>query len=268
MRALVILSSLLAVGPAVAAPTLLVCYPGGPVKARQAKPAIAQMSQVLSTLAGIEGGFEARFENTVAGCEAGVAEKPALAILTLAGYLAHRADFEPLAQPKVKGAATDTVSLVVKKGGPQGLDALKGKAVGGTPLAEPEFLKRVVFRGKLDPAKDFQGAASKRPLRALRKLAKGELDAVLLTRVQHDSLSALPFAGELETVWSSAPLPVVGLVAHKAGTTAAQRAALQKAALSLCGHAEGKKMCELFGLDGFQAADARTYAAAAALWGE
>ena len=58
-----------------------------------------------------------------------------LAILTLGGYLAHRADFEPLAQPKVKGEFTDTVSLVTNQAGPSTLEGFKGKAIGGTPLA-------------------------------------------------------------------------------------------------------------------------------------
>lgn len=267
MRAL-LLPLLLAAAPAAAAPTLLVCYPGGPVKARQAKPAIAQMSTLLSKLAGIEGGFEARFENTAAGCEAGLVEKPALAILTLGGYLAHRADFEPLAQPKVKGEFTDTVSLVTNQAGPSTLEGFKGKAIGGTPLAEPELLKRVVFEGKLDPLTDFKAKETKRPLVAVRETAKGILDGALVTRVQHAAIASLPFADQLRTVWTSKPLPVVGLVAHKTATTPAQRKALQQAALGLCDHAEGKDLCALFGLEGFRAADAHAYDEAAKLWGE
>lgn len=270
MRMLTVLLAL--AGTAHAAPRVLqVCYPGGTVRARQAKPVITTMVSVLAEVAGLPAdSFEARFVNSAERCRTAMADKPALAIVSLGLYLEHRAanHLAPVARPKVKGAATDTVVAVTRKGEPTGLAALKGKRVGGTPLAEPAYLKRVVFEGALDPATDFAEArASKRPLRALRKLHKGALDAVLLTRVQHASLGALPFAGDLQDAWTSAPIPMVGVVADTTQTTAAERAALQKAALALCSHPKGAEMCTMFGLDGFEPASAATYEQAVRAWG-
>ncbi|MBN2496215.1 MAG: PhnD/SsuA/transferrin family substrate-binding protein [Deltaproteobacteria bacterium] len=249
---------------------VLVCYPGGPVKAKSAAPALEKMLGVVERLGGWPAGsFTHRFTSKASECRQLLAsDQPAFVISTLGIFLEAQQSnhLVPLANPRIKGRKTERYRIMVKKGGPASLAALKGKKLSGTLLDEPRFLARVIFRGAIDPAAHFELAPTHRALRALRDLARGKLDAVMVNELQYEGIKALPFAGQLEPAFESTPFPLQGLSADTSKTQAGDRQKMLKALGAICTDADGKEMCELFGIDAFAPADEKEYKSVQELW--
>ena len=263
--------AVLAAPPAPAATEVLVCYPGGGnVKPRQARPAMEKMLAVLERLGGwSQGTFQHQFTSKVDECRKLIAEKkPAYLLTSLGLYLEHRQaqGLVPMVRPRMAEQQHEIYRILVKKGGPADLAGLKGKTLGGNLLDEPVFLKRIVFAGKIDPATHFQLEPSKRALRALRKLAKGQLDAVMVNAQQYRALSGLPFAKDLAPAFTSAKLPLLGLAASDKRTKPADRDRMAKAMAGLCADSKGKEICDLFGLQAFSAVKPGDYQTVIELW--
>jgi len=266
-----LLGTLAAPAAEAAAPRLvLVCYPGGPVRARDARPAMESMLRVIEeTGRWPQGSLTAEFTSKVDTCRELMKEKqPHFAILSTGLFLEHRSGHHlvPVAQPNIRGKTTDTYRILVKKGTFGSVEALEGKTLGGTLLDEPRFLKKIVFRDEIDPAGHFVLEPSRRALRALRELDRGKLDAVMVNDQQHRSLDSLPFSDKLEVVFTSEPLPLVGLVADERKTSREDRARLTQSLSAMCTHAKGKELCKLFGVEAFVPADVDTYKNITRLW--
>ncbi len=252
-------------GEAPASPlTVVICYPGGPVRASDAKPAMDSMLAVIEEIGQWEkGSIICEFTTKVDECHRLMAEKdPHFAILSVGLYLEHMQKHQlvPVARPNVEGRTTDTYRILVRRGSFGSLADLQGGTLGGTHLSEPRFLKKIVFKSKIDPAKHFKLKPSRRVLRALRNLNRGrKLDAVILNEQQFMSLASLPFADKLEVVFTSEPIPLVGLLANTQKTTRHERGRITQALSSMCMHAKGKELCQLFGIESFGPANAKSY---------
>ncbi|HUU01091.1 MAG TPA: PhnD/SsuA/transferrin family substrate-binding protein [Myxococcota bacterium] len=244
---------------------ILVCYPGGSVRARDAEPALKNMVAVIESIGGWPAGtIKVSFTTKVAACRKLLDEKkPEFAIVSLGLFLENRVKHHlvPLARPKISGRDTDKYRILVRKGSYANIEALKGKTLGGQWLTEPEFLRRIVFKGKLDPARYFKLSPSRRALRALRELSRGKLDAVIVNELQYGGLSALPFGKGLAVAFASDEMPQMGVVADEKKADAADRARMRKALDAMCKNAEGKKLCTLFGIDAFVPSSGKTYQA-------
>lgn len=249
---------------------ILICYTTGSVSARDARPAIETMVRLLERLGGWpEGTYQGRFTDDARECERLVAsENPHFVIPSLGFYLRHRKGngLLPVAQPRVRGRDHEVLRVLVRRGDVASLDALKGRTIGGTLLDDPDYLGRVVFKGRLDPASFFVLKPSKVALRPLRDLAAGKMDAVLVNDQQYRALAGLPFSKDLDVVFESEPLPLPGVFAVERRTSQDERARISKALQSFCGHVDGRSFCELFGMDGFVPADASSYESVRALW--
>jgi hypothetical protein len=174
----------------------------------------------------------------------------------------------PVVQPRIKGRTSERYRVMVQKDKYKSLDELKGKTLGGTVLEEPSFIGKIVFSGKYDPARFFILKPSNQAIRALRALDKGELDAVILNEQQFGALGSLHREKPLEAVFESAEIPLMGVVANSAITTAEERARFGKALEGMCTDAEGKKLCELFGVESFVNVDAAVFEPMVKLWTE
>lgn len=249
---------------------IVICYTTGSVSARDALPAIETMIRVLERLGGWpEGTYRGRFTDDARECERLVAsENPHFVIPSLGFYLRHRKGdgLIPVAQPRVRGLDREVLRVLVRRGSFASLDALKGRTLGGTLLDDPDYLGRVVFKGRLDPASFFVMKPSKVALRPLRDLAAGKMDAVLVNDQQYRALAGLPFSKDLDVVFESEAIPLPGVFAVEPRTSQDERARIGKALQSFCGHADGRSFCELFGIDGFVPADASSYESVRALW--
>lgn len=250
---------------------VLVCYPGGgTVTDRQARPAMQKMLGVIESLGGWPAGtFQHSFTAKVGECRKLLAKsKPAITLTSLGLFLEHRAGHHlvPISKPRMAGSSEEIYRVMTKKGGPASLAALKGKTLGGSLLDESEFLQRIVFAGQIDPASHFQLKPAKRALRDLRKLAKGELDAVLVNDQQFRALGSLGFAKELQPIFASKPLPLIGLAADSQQVDAADRQRLTEALSKMCTHETGREVCEMFGLQSFAPANPADYQGVISLW--
>lgn len=249
---------------------VVVCYPGGPVSEDDANKAMSAMLSVVEKVGGWPAhSFSSAFSSDVEGCKTLLNEKkPAFAITSLGIFLDQRQNLhlQPVVQPKMRGGSTEQFHLVAIKGRFNSLDEVKGKQVGGSVFEEAEFIRRIVFAGKLNPEKDFALKPSKQAIRALRALDKGELDAILLNGQQFAALASLPLTHELSSVYTSAPIPLMGLVANQETSTAEERDRFAKALSEMCNDVEGKKLCELFAIDAFVPASQNAIQSAISLW--
>jgi ABC-type phosphate/phosphonate transport system substrate-binding protein len=272
---LVIIASLLFPIAIYAAPDpemIVVCYPGGSVNAKDANGAMSSMLRVVERVGQWqENSFNSLFTAKADECRKQMAAKnPKFAITSLGLYLELRSQHNlvPVVQPKIKGSTTEQYRVMVQKDKYKSLADLKGKTLGGTVLEEPAFIGKIVFAGKYDPASFFVLKTSNQAIRALRSLDKGELDAVILNEQQFAGLASLQMKTPLEAVFTSEEIPLMGVVANSATTTAEERARFGKALEGMCTDTEGKKLCELFGVEAFTSVDAAVFEPMVKLWTE
>lgn len=268
-----IIASLLAPFAAHAAPDpemIVVCYPGGTVNAKDANGAMSAMLRVVERVGQWqENSFNSLFTTKSDECRKQMAEKnPKFAITSLGLYLELHSQHNlvPVVQPKIKGRTSERYRVMVQKDKYKSLDELKGKTLGGTALEEPLFIGKIVFAGKYAPAGFFDLKASNQAIRALRSLDKGELDAVILNEQQFGALGSLQMKTPLEAVFTSDEIPLMGVVVNGSTTTPEERARFAKALEEMCTDTEGKKLCDLFGVETFVAVDAAVFEPMFKLW--
>ncbi len=253
-------------GFAADAKTLVLCYPGGNVKERDAKPATEQMLRVLEKMAGwAPNSYTAEFTSDMAKCGELMAKNPEYAIVSLGYLLSNETSLVPVVQPKMAGKTTETFRVLVRKGAFAGMDALKGKKLTGTPLAETAFVEKIVFAGKY-PLAGFNVIPCPRALKALRDLSEGSVDAVLVTDQQWSSLKSSPMNKDFEVVFTSKALPIMPLVASRTKTSDADRKEFTGMMQKFCSNRDGKQFCDLFGIDSFMKAVDKDFNEARTLW--
>lgn len=265
-------TAVLGVGqPALAAApaAVVVCYSGGSVNQADANAAMGSMLRVVERVGQWQKNqFTSTFTAKAEECSTLMAEEhPEFAIIPLGLYLDRRAanHWVPLVQPKIKGRTAERYRVVVRKGSYSSLDALKGHSLGGTVLGDPAFIARIVFAGKIDLA-GFELKPSELAIRTLRSLDRGELDAVLLNEQQFDALDSLGLNNPLEVIFTSEEIPLLGVVANSEVSTPEEQVRFTKALASMCADAEGKKLCDLFGVESFLAVDPGVYERVSRLW--
>ncbi|MEI7867422.1 MAG: sterol transporter periplasmic substrate-binding protein BstB [Candidatus Methylumidiphilus sp.] len=267
-----LLAVLLAPIASIAAPDapIVVCYPGGSVNAKDANAAMGSMLRVVERV----GQWQAGSLNSVFTAKADECRKlmddknPKFAIASLGIFLEQRDRHHlvPVVQPTINGITTERYRVIVQKGKFNSLEELKGKTLGGTVLDAPGFIGKIVFAGKYHPESFFQLQASNQAIRALRSLDKGEIDAVILNEQQFNGLASLNLTNPIETLFTSEDIPLMGMVADGKNSTAEERTRLGNALAGMCTDAEGKKLCELFGVDSFALVNPATFEPMVKLW--
>lgn len=249
---------------------IVVCYPGGSVNVKEANGAMSSMLRVVERVGQWQANsFDSVFLSKSDDCKKQIAEKnPKFAITSLGLYLELRSQHNllPIVQPKIKGRTSERYRVMVQKDKYKSLDELKGKTLGGTVLEETAFIGNIVFAGKYDIASFFQLKSSNQAIRALRSLNKGELDAVILNEQQFGGLGALQMESPLEAVFTSEEIPLMGVVANSVTTTVEERARFGKALETMCTDTEGKKLCELFGVESFDSVEPAVFEPMIKLW--
>jgi len=249
---------------------LAVVQPGGPNPSPEAQKNVGNLLAQIALAAGWADKGVASFTNKeTEGVQIIQTKKPGFILSTPGFYLKYKDKFGlvPVNKIVMDGSTTVKYYVVAKKGAPAGLASLQGKSIAGASFAEADFIQKVVFENQLALNKDVT-VKKMSGLSALRALRNGEVDAVLLDGKEFKSLPGLPFAGELETIWASAPIPLTGIMAVGKNATAADIQAMQTACSNFCNTAGGKGVCETFEIDGFQPASANDYAGIAAKWGK
>ena len=249
---------------------VLICYHGGSARSESAQSTTDIMLRVVEEIGEWpSGSMTSLFTTKITECEIHLDEqKPQFAITTLGTFLAYRKNLNliPLVQPFISGSSMEKYRIVVRKGTFTSIEQLKGKTLGGSLVDEPAFFKRVILQGKVDPESFFTLKSSRRVLRSLRALVKGDLDAVVVNSQQYRALGSLPFASELEVAFTSEDVPLVGVVANGQRTTTDERNRFSQALSKICDHKEGKQLCELFGVEKFVPADVQAFKKVIELW--
>ncbi|MFZ5441550.1 MAG: hypothetical protein ACOZQL_16200 [Myxococcota bacterium] len=219
MLALTLLSTLLLSAPpaqaaAPAGPRALVfCAPGYPGTTEEAKSRMDDIAAALAELSGWPAGSlqATYFPQEKAGLARLAEPDVVFALVPLPFFLAHEAELKltpRLAVVQQGLEATQSWSLVVKKGAVTKAADLDGYSLFSTAGYAPDFVTKVALAAFPPPA-SVKVTSGGQVLSALRKAAAGkEKLAVVLDTEQAKALPTLPFAADLEVVHVSAKVPV------------------------------------------------------------
>lgn len=191
--------------------TLVVCAPGYPGTTAEAQPDLDALGTAVERSAGWgPATFAAVYLPDEREGVARLGEREAAAALVpVPFYVKHGAALGLAPRLAVAGAggeATEVWTLVARRGRVGSPAALAGfTLVSGAGYA-PAFVRAALAGWGRLPA-DARIVQSSQVLSALRRASAGEDVAVLLDGAQAAALPSLPFAGELEAVARSAPLP-------------------------------------------------------------
>ncbi len=234
----------------------MVCHAGNIATEAEAKPYIDSFGKYLAGKLGWDAdSYQVKFLNKrKAGIKALETWKPAFAALTLSIYLEAEKthNLKPLVLAEVNGQTSTKYRVLVKKGTCKSIEELKGKTLTGTELEDARFLSKVVFDGKLDASTHFKLKATNRPLRAIRKVARGKADAALVDALQYDSLKELPLFQKVEVIYESSEIPNLGMVYLEGNAKPEEVKKFADALTKMCADPEGKNICQTAKLDSFK----------------
>lgn len=239
--------------------TLVVCAPGFPSNTVEAQPTMDELAGALARGAGWEAGQvrAAYYPNLEDGLAALREERAGWGLVPLPFYLEFRDQLElrPALQVTRDPEASEVWSLVAARGAIDAPEALAGWELSGISGYSPRFVRRVVLADWGDPPVSAQVRFGSRVLADLRKAAGGERVAVVLDRAQTVAMPSLPFAGELEVVTRSRPLPGT-LLCRVGERTGDERAgAITNAFLALAQAEGGPELLATLRITRFQALD-------------
>ncbi len=254
-----VVSSFAMAGDTPGAKRFLVCNTQAVASKKDVKPYIDGFGGYLAKKLGWEEGeYGVRFEGKrSAGIGAMTEWNPGFASVSLGLFLEARKSlpWKPLVVARMNGSVSTNYRILVKKGSGGSLESLKGKTLSGNIMDDGPFLSKVVFAGAVEADSYFQLDNTKRPLRSIRKLAQGKIDAVLVDDLQFSSLKELPLFSELEVAWESQPIPNLAMVYRPDVVSEKEARAFGQALIDMCTDSEGSKLCKTFGLEGFAFAD-------------
>lgn len=244
------------------AEALLVCNVGGPGSTAQAQPVLDKFLRHMEKAQGLKAGsMTGQYHTTLAGCKTYAEKaKPVLGVFNVTSYVQQAANWKLRPVAHMGGADSKTFHVLVKKGGPTSIDALKGKTL-ITMVPDMQFVGRVILGGKLDADKAFSKVKeTSRPLKALRNVARGKQDAAIVDHQAYAEMGKIKLPAELVSIHASAGLPGLTLAVIGANAGADKpETKLTKVLAKLCS-GEGQKMCQTFQIKGFKKASPRVYA--------
>jgi len=193
------------------------------------------------------------------------AAKPHYGILSLPVFLAIRSkyDLHVLGQVAVSLAGGRQYHLISKTA--TDLAGCKGNTLASNHADDPRFIERVVARGSFTLG-DFTLVRTQRPLQTTRKVLDGEAVCALIDDAQLAELPHLEGAGDVRSVWKSATLPPMAVVAFPAAPVD-ERKRFQENLAKVCVN-DGKSACGEVGIVSLAAAGEPDYAAVVAAYGK
>ena len=242
---------------AAAASLLVFCAPGYSGTSADAQPLVGEFATTLAAAAGLPAdGLTAVYDaNEQSDLQRLAAPDADLAFVPYPFFVQHGAALHlaPLAQADVPPAGVQQHwTLVMKRGRPAPPAGLAGMTVISTAGYAQDFV-RDVLRGVGPLPANTTITATGQVLSALRRTATGEPVAVLLDQEQAAALGSLPFAADLQSVATTAAVPVALVVSVGGRVPKARADALQKALLQLSGSAQGAAALGRLRLKGFVA---------------
>lgn len=254
-------------GPA----ALVFCAPYYPGTTEEAQPRMDDIAQALGQGAGLEGLTATYFPTEAAGVERLGQPDVVFALSPLPFFLAHQKALglkARLAVVQQGFEATQSWTLVARKGAVKSAADLDGATLFSTAGYAPDFVTRVALRGYGPLPASLKVTSGAQVLSALRKAAAGkEKLAVLLDSEQAAALSTLPFADQLEVVHVGPKVPVAVVATLGERLSAAGWKRAEGAFVKLGDDAKGKAALEGARLTSFSPLDEKALAAAVHAYG-
>lgn len=187
------------------------CAPGYPGTTEQAAPTMdALASALVEASGGALTAVDASYHQDEAAGVGAIRDGADVAVVTLPFWLAHGED---LGLRVVATGVTDgpgreeTWALVAPRGRVRAPSDLAGWELASIAGYAPGFVRGIALGDWGSLPEDVTLTFTSRVLGSLRRAAAGEPVAVLLDGAQDAALDRLPFAGELEIVARSEPVP-------------------------------------------------------------
>ena len=246
--------------------TMVFCAPGYPGGSGDAQPFLDAFATTAAAAANWPAGsLNATYDPTEAGGLDKLAKpEAALAFVPYPFFVEHAAalHLEPLVQANVTDVGVqERWTLVAKKGKVSSSASMSGYTILSVAGYAPDFVRGFALAGWGLPA-DVKIAQAPQVLTALRRATSGEPVAVLLDATQTTALASLPFAGDLQSITQSAPLPTAIVAVVAARLPKARADALRDALLNLSKSAPGADALANLRLQGFVAPQLPARAAA------
>jgi hypothetical protein len=144
------------------------------------------------------------------------------------------------------------------------LAGCKGKTLGTDHGDDVRFIDKVV--GKSDfSLSDFSVEDTRRPMKTVNAVARGEVDCALIDDAQQAAMADVEGGSAVRVVWSSDKLPPMVVVAFPSAP-AAERSSFAANLGTVCS-GDGASACKEVGLSSLSKADESVYAAVIADYG-
>ena len=253
---LVTVSILLITGVALAgAKDMLLCLPGFPGTSIQAQPYIDKVLRHLESkmdwpALSMKGVY---IPDGPLALKKLSAKKPGIALVGPSIYASQHKAFKMkvIAKVEVNGQAQQTYSVVTKKGGPKTLKELAGKTLKGTVVYDTSYIYNILLNGEI-PKGALKLENVKRPLGALRDVARGKTDGAIISQEVKNHMKELPFASDLQVIYTSKPVPPPAVVVMGDGVKHAGK--LAKILVGMCQRPDGKELCKTLTISSIKAA--------------
>jgi hypothetical protein len=191
--------------------------------------------------------------------------KPHFGILSLGAFLELRGPnkLEVIGSAEVAGGGGRQYFVVSASEGT--LAGCKGKTLGTDHGDDVRFIDKVV--GKADfSLSEFTVEDTRRPMKTVNAVARGEVPCALIDDAQMASLAGVEGGAAVKTVWSSGKLPPMVVVAFPSAPAAEKTGFSGKLAKVCSG--DGATACKEVGLKSLSAASESDYAAVVADYGK
>lgn len=244
---------------------ILVLMENGIGSAAQAQPYVDELVGIAKDKNGWSAAEGKYVTRRASGADYVDSKKADYGILSLGAFLSWRTPrgLEVLGVADVARAGGRQYHLISKSA--SGLGGCKGKKLATDHADDPRFIDKVVSGGSFTLA-DFTLIATKRPVQTIKKVSKGDAACALIDDAQLSELSHIDGTAGIKSVWKSAELPPMAVVAFS-GTSAAERAKFKASLGSLCA-GQGKTTCDKVGIRSFKAASASEFSSVITQYGQ
>lgn len=226
--------------------TLLICNVGGPGQSHQAQDAVNQFLTHLKKSGEISAELKGVYLTKESACHAFIQKhNPELVVADFPTHIVKHKDWtlRPIAQMgKVNRLK---YHLLVRENDKSSIKKINGLLV--TALKKRKrFIEKIVLHQKLP--KDIEIKSVKRPLKAIRKLARKQANSALVDDFAYRFLSQIKLPEKLITIFSSKTFPGLSLNMRIKDNDLEKR--LLKALPKLC-QGQGEILCKTFGVQSF-----------------
>jgi ABC-type phosphate/phosphonate transport system substrate-binding protein len=163
---------------------------------------------------------------------------------------------QPILQLESDDLVSKRLHVVVKDPAVKSLADLKGRRLWTTLADYPRYLSKVVLDNQADAATAFAIKQIGQPLKGVRGVLRGDCDATILDDEQLARAKEMTGGQDLRAVFTSPALPRIPVVVFGTGLPAADRDALSKALLAMCGTDKGGAICKEMHIGRFVPLDA------------